>query len=57
MLKMTFRYVPMPKRLDIVNKLIWELELGNVEAIPLLPEEVERTTIGRDAKTHWKRLV
>ncbi len=52
-----FDGVPVMKRLDIVNRIIWERGLGNLEVLPLTPEEIDRSVVARDAKKYWIRLV
>ncbi len=54
-----FQGVPFLKRLDIVNRIVWKTNLGNVEVLPLTKKEVEeeRSVVIRDAKKYWTRLV
>ncbi len=54
-----FQGVPFLKRLDIVNRIVWKTNLGNVEVLPLTKKEVEeeRSVVIRDAKKYWIRLV
>ncbi len=52
-----FSRIPFLRRLDIVNRIIWKRELGNLEVLPFTPEEVERKVIGRDAKKYWRKLI
>ena len=54
-----FRDVPFLRRLDIVNRIVWKKDLGNVEVLPLTREEVDKegSVVVRDAKRYWIRLV
>ncbi len=54
-----FQNVPFLKRLDIVNRIVWKTNMGNVEVLPLTKKEVEeeRSVVIRDAKKYWTRLV
>ncbi len=52
-----FDGVPVMRRLDIVNGIIWKRGLGNLEVLPLTPEEVEKSVVARDARRYWIRLV
>ena len=54
-----FQGVPFLRRLDIVNRIVWKTNLGNVEVLPLTKKEVEeeRSVVIRDAKKYWIRLV
>lgn len=47
------------KRLDVVNKIIWEKKLGNLEVLPFTSKEVEKdaSTVLRDAKKYWVKVV
>ncbi len=47
------------KRLDIINEIIWTEDLGNVEAIPVTSEELEKkeSVVLRDASKYWIRAI
>ena len=52
-----FSDIPFMRRLDIVNKIVWEKRLGNVEVIPITPEELDKSVVVRDAKKYWIKIV
>ncbi len=54
-----FEKINFPKRLDIVNKIVWERKLGNLEVLPFTSKEVENevSTVLRDAKKYWIKVI
>ncbi len=54
-----FREIPFMERLDIVNRIVWKKNLGNVEILPLTSEEVSKgsSVVVRDAKKYWLRVI
>lgn len=56
-----FKGIPFMKRLDLMNRVSWELgEEPHVEAIPLTREELEERlrecVLVRDASKHWVKV-
>jgi predicted nucleotidyltransferase len=52
-----FSEIPFLRRLDIVNRIVWKKELGNLEILPFTHEEIEEKVVARDARKYWKRLI
>ena len=56
-----FEKTPFTKRLDIINKIIWEEKIEPyIEALPYTPQELEeklkKSIVVRDASKYWIQL-
>lgn len=51
--------IPQLRRLDILNRIIWERRLGNVEAFPATSKDLREggNVLLRDASRHWVRVL
>ncbi len=54
-----WKEMPFLKRLDVINEIIWNENLGNVEVLPVTSEDVKEmgSVVLRDASRYWIRII